>query len=431
MTESKTKQPKKTTKPAVRSKVSTAKSAQKTKVAEAKTTTKKAPESEKKKGNYSSLAITLSIVAIVCSGFSAAASFGVFGANLANTFSNYLNSSYDGNSVTFTDESISTVAEKVSPSVVSILTETRSESWFGQSATSSSAGTGVIVTKDGYILTNKHVIDGAEKISVMLDNGTTYDSNEVELIGVDPSNDIAFIKIKGATDLPYSELGDSKTLKIGQRVIAIGNALGQYQNTVTEGIISGTGRSIVASDSTGTNAESLTDMIQTDASINAGNSGGPLVNAAGQIVGINTAVASTTQAQGIGFAIPISSIKGLLKTIIETGKADRAYLGVYYTTLTPSVAKNNNLSVTTGAYVHNNSGGSAVISGSPAEKAGLKDNDIIVKVGNTEVGSAGSLATLIGEYAVGDEVEITVNRDGSEIKLTVTLETYPTNNLKS
>ena len=408
-------------------KKTTKKSTKTTKAKVAKSTPAVTKTEEKSKNSYSSLAIVLSIIAIACSGISMATSFGNLGLNLVDQVDSFFNE-FDGNTLTFDTDSISTIAEKVSPSVVSIVTETRSESWFGQTATGSSAGTGVIVTKDGYIITNKHVIEGAEKISVVLDSGVTYDSNEVELVGVDPSNDITFLKIKGATDLPYSELGDSKTLKIGQKVLAIGNALGQFQNSVTEGIISGTGRAITASDSNGSNAENLTDMLQTDASINAGNSGGPLVNAAGQIVGINTAVSSN--AQGIGFAIPISSIKGLLKTIISTGKADRAYLGVYYTTITPSVAKNYNLDIKKGAYVHNDSG-SAVISGSPAEKAGLKDNDIIIKVGNTEVGEAGSLATLIGEYAVGEEVELTIYRDGKEIVKTVTLETYPSSNLKS
>ncbi len=379
--------------------------------------------------SYTNLAIVLSAVAIVCSGFSMATTFGNFSTNLTGQLTSFLDNSYDGNSATFTDASISDIAEKVSPSVVSIVTEVRSESWFGQVSTGSSAGTGVIISKDGYIITNKHVIECAEKISVVLDNGTTYESGEVELIGTDPSNDVAFLKIKGATDLPYSELGDSKTLKVGQRVLAIGNALGQFQNTVTEGIISGTGRAITASDNSGSNAENLTDMLQTDASINAGNSGGPLVNAAGQVIGINTAVSSN--AQGIGFAIPISSIKGLLKSILATGEANRAYLGVYYTTLTPSVAKNNSLSVSHGAYVHNNSGGTAIIQNSPAEKAGIKDGDIITKVGKTEVGSAGSLATLIGEYAVGDTVQLTINREDTEITLDVTLETYPTSVKKS
>lgn len=380
---------------------------------------KKAKEVKtREKHSYNSVTLVLAIVAVACSGLSLANSLG----SINLTSGVFSGISYDGNTVEFSDNSITAVAEKVAPSVVSILTETRSESWTGQSVTGNSAGTGVIVTKDGYILTNKHVIDGAEKISVMLDNGTTYESGEVELVGVDPSNDIAFLKIKGATDLPYAELGDSKTLKVGQRVIAIGNALGQLQNTVTEGIISGTGRTITASDSTGYSAERLTDMIQTDASINAGNSGGPLVNAAGQVVGINTAISSN--AQNIGFTIPISSIKGLLKTIINTGEAKRAYLGVYYTTLTPSITKKYGLDVSTGAYIHSDDS-VAVIKNSPADKAGLRDGDIIVKVGDTEVGTAGSLATLIGEYATGESVELTINRQGQEVKTTVTLEDYP------
>ena len=153
------------------------------------------------------------------------------------------------------------------------------------------------------------VVDGANTISVVLDDGTTF--TNVKLIGSDPLNDVAFLKIDNANNLPTVTLGDSKTLTAGQQVIAIGNALGQYQNTITAGVISGTGRSLIATDSTGSSAESLTDMIQTDAAINGGNSGGPLVNAAGEVIGINTA--TSTNADGIGFAIPITSGQGMLK----------------------------------------------------------------------------------------------------------------------
>ena len=184
----------------------------------------------------------------------------------------------------------------------------------------------MIVTKDGYVLTNKHVVDGSNTIKVVLDSGETYD--KVKLIGTDPLNDVAFLKIDGVDDLPIVKLGDSKTIHAGQQVIAIGNALGQYQNTITQGIISGTGRSLTAYSSDYSSSENLSDMIQTDAAINSGNSGGPLVNAAGEVIGINTA--TTSEADGIGFAIPISSVKGMLKNIINNGSASRAYIGVYY-----------------------------------------------------------------------------------------------------
>lgn len=149
-----------------------------------------------------------------------------------------INYGSDGNSANFTEGSIAEVAARVAPGVVSILTETRTTSWFGQSSTQTSAGTGMIVTSDGYVLTNKHVIEGARSISVILDDGTTYE--DVELVGSDPLNDVAFLKIKNAKDLPTVTLGDSKTINAGKQVIAIGNALGKYQNTITSGIISGT-----------------------------------------------------------------------------------------------------------------------------------------------------------------------------------------------
>lgn len=326
----------------------------------------------------------------------------------------------DGNSANFIEGSIADVASKVAPSVVSVVTETRSTGWFGQSSTSTSAGTGMIVTKDGYILTNKHVVDGANSISVVLDSGKTYD--KVTLVGTDPLNDVAFLKINDVSDLPAVTLGDSKTITVGQPVIAIGNALGQYQNTITYGIVSGTGRSLTAYSSDYSSAENLSDMIQTDAAINAGNSGGPLVNAAGEVIGINTATSS--EADGIGFAIPISSIKGMLKNIIDNNSADRAYMGVYYVNITPDIAVTYDLPVTSGAYISSNSQTDAVIKNGPADKAGLKDEDIIIKVNGVDVGKAGTVSTLIGEYLPGDTVQLTILRDGKEQNLKLTLDGY-------
>ena len=364
------------------------------------------------------LAITLSSVAIVLAGASAV--FSYLSYQKASTPLTFLNSGADGNSVNFVEGSIAEVAEKVAESVVSIVTSIKSTSYFGQSYDSSAAGTGVIVTEDGYILTNKHVIDGANKISVVLDDGTTYE--DVEVAAVDPLNDIAFLKIKDATGLKAAKLGDSKTISVGQQVVAIGNALGQYQNTVTSGIISGTGRSLTATDSTGSMAEQLSDMIQTDAAINSGNSGGPLVNAAGEVIGINTATSST--AENVGFAIPISSVKGMLNQLIETGKAARSYIGVYMVEITPEIAKNYNLPVSAGAYLYNSAAYSAIVSGSPAAKAGLKDKDIITAVNGAKIGVAGSLSNLIGEYKPGDTVQLTVVREGKEIAVNIEIGAY-------
>ena len=328
---------------------------------------------------------------------------------------------YTGNSVEFEETSIANIVSKVTPAVVSIISEIRTTGYFGYSGVSKASGTGMIVTPDGYIVTNKHVIDGARSVQVVTDSGDTY--NDVEIVGTDPLNDVAYLKIKNVSNLPTIPLGDSKTIAVGQPVLAIGNALGAYQNSVTQGIIGGTGRSVEASDSNGQNVEYLTDMLQTDVAINPGNSGGPLVNAAGEVIGINTAV--STDAQGLGFAIPISAVKGMLNSIIENGRAERAYLGLSYLTITPEVAKEFTLPVSQGAYIHSeNSRQSAIVSGGPADKAGLKDGDVITKIGNIEVGRAGSISTLVGEYKVGDTIQITIVRNKTEMLVNVTLEAY-------
>ena len=389
----------------------------KTEVAE----NQKAPESNKKSG--STLAICLASAALVVSGVSA--TFSVLSYQKANTPLTFLNSAADGNSTNFVEGSIAEVVDKVSASVVSIVTSVRTTSYFGQSYTGSAAGTGIIVSEDGYILTNKHVIEGASSIQVVLDDGTTY--KNVEVAAVDSLNDVAFLKIKDVSGLTAATLGDSKTITVGQQVVAIGNALGEYQNTVTSGVISGTGRTLTASDSTGTTSETLSDMIQTDAAINSGNSGGPLINAAGEVIGINTATSST--AENMGFAIPIAAVKGMLAQLVETGTAERAYLGVYGLEITADVAKTYNLPVTAGAYLYTNDGKySAIISASPAEKAGLKNKDIITAVNGVKIGASGSLSTLIGEYKPGDTVQLTVIRNGQEIAVNVTLEGYSDKN---
>ncbi len=328
---------------------------------------------------------------------------------------------YNGNTVEFEETSIANIVSKVTPAVVSIVSETYSTSRFYDNSTQA-AGTGMIVTADGYIITNKHVIEGANKISVIMDNGDTYD--DVSIAGQDPLNDVAYLKINGVSDLPTVALGDSKTIAVGQPVLAIGNALGAYQNTVTEGIVSGLGRSITAYDSDGTNGENLADLIQTDAAINPGNSGGPLVNAAGEVIGINTA--TSTEYNGLGFSIPISATKGMLNGLIENGRAERAYLGVAYTSITPEIAEAYSLPVKYGAYlrVGSDTRGGTVIAGGPAAKAGLKEGDIVTKIGGVQIGTAGSLSTLVSEYKVGDMIEVEYIRGNDTYTTTVTLEAY-------
>lgn len=361
------------------------------------------------------------IVAVLCLGGGIASGYvlGQFQPSLTPTSRS---NAEDGNKiVTQEEEDIAGVASEVGPSVVSVVTQTSTRSPFGGVGTQEGAGTGVILSESGYVMTNKHVIDGSQTVSVVTSDGVTH--SDVKVIGTDPLNDIAFLKINNATGLKPAELGDSSSLRIGQKVVAIGNALGQYQNSVTSGIVSGTGRTIVAGTEGNERAtERLSDLIQTDAAINSGNSGGPLVNIAGQVVGINTALAS--DANGIGFAIPVNATKGLIKGVLEKGKIERAYIGVNYVAVTPDIAEQYKLPAKKGAYVIGGENSPAVVSGGPADKAGIKEKDIITKVNGIEVGDKGSVASLVAEYKPGDTIELTLLRDGKTTTLRVTLAAY-------
>ena len=311
------------------------------------------------------------------------------------------------------------LVEKTSPTVVSIVTSQVSGQGFFQQEVEG-AGTGIVISEDGYILTNKHVISEARSVQVVMSDGTRH--SDVTVVGSDPLNDIAFLKIKNVSDLKVATLGDSGAMRVGQDVIAIGNSLGQYQNTVTSGIVSGLGRPVTAASSElNSRVESLTDLLQTDAAINPGNSGGPLINSAGQVVGINTAIAA--DAQGIGFAIPINAAKGMIRGVIANGKVEKAYLGVQYVAITPDVRTEYKLSVDQGALVRSGSG-SAVESNSPADEAGIKDGDIITKVNEKYVGSQGGLGSLVAEFMPGEKVTLTIIRDGKEQQKTLTLGAY-------
>lgn len=388
--------------------------------AEESTESKNEKKSQAKTGK-NRFATFASLVAVALSG---TALYYAYNRPTASIF--HSSNSASNNAATFAEGSISEIANSVSKSVVSIITNTSTTGSFFTGQVSQAAGTGFILSSDGYIATNKHVVANATKIGVILDDGSTYE--DVELIGTDPINDFAIIKIKDVKDLTPIKIGDSKTTNIGQQVVAIGNALGTYQNSVTSGIISGKGRSLTASDSSRTTYETLSDMIQTDAAINGGNSGGPLVNAAGEVIGINTAYAS--QGNNVGFAIPINSVKGIMAGVLKDGKFERAVLGVRYQTITPLIAKEKKLDVTAGAYVKGSNNASAVIKGSAGDKAGIKDGDIITAVNGTKIGTAGSLGSLIGEYAVGDTVKLEVYRDKKYIQLDVKLEAYDADSAK-
>lgn len=325
------------------------------------------------------------------------------------------------------------IARQVGPSVVSVnvvTTGTTDNPFFGpQSTQEQAAGTGIIISKEGVILTNRHVVPaGTTEVSVTLSDGTKFD--HVKVLGrtsQSDSLDVAFLKIEdlGGHQLHPATIGDSAKSQIGDPVVAIGNALGQFQNTVTAGIISGFGRQVVAGSSASSSTENLGDLIQTDAAINEGNSGGPLVNMSGQVIGLNTAIASG--AENIGFAIPINDIKGLVQQVLTTGSFARPYLGVRYLSLTPAIAKQYAVPVDHGAYIVPSgiSGQSAVLSGSPADKAGLKAGDVITKLDDTDVNSKQSLTTLLNKHQPGDNVRLTVQRNGKTLHITVTLGSMP------
>lgn len=305
--------------------------------------------------------------------------------------------------------------KKVAPSVVSIIITTNVTDIFGRVSEQQGAGTGFIFTNDGYILTNKHVAsDLNASYTVFTADGKKYDAKAV---AQDPSNDLAIIKIE-ATGLPVVDLGDSDKLQVGQWVIAIGNALGQLQNTVTVGVVSARERQLTAG-GYGDQTERLENLIQTDAAINSGNSGGPLVNMKGQVVGINTAVANG--AQSIGFAIPINSAKTAIQSFQKDGKIVRPQLGVRYTMVDSEAASVYKLPVDYGAMINGTQNYPGVIPGGPAAKAGLENGDIITALNDERIDQNNPLGSMIQKYKPGDEVEITYLRGKAEHKTKVTL----------
>lgn len=305
---------------------------------------------------------------------------------------------------------VANVAKKVSPSVVSIISSSDELDPFTGSSSQSQvgAGTGIIMTPDGLILTNKHVVDSNLSYSVITSDGTKY--KDARVVATDPSNDIAFIRVK-ADNLKPAELGDSDKVEVGQSVVAIGNALGEFQNTVTTGVISGKSRPITATKSDG-RQEVLTNLFQTDAAINAGNSGGPLVDIEGRVIGINTAVAGS--AENIGFAIPINDAKSSLETVKNGGKISRAFLGVRFININESLARANDLASSTGALVYASGNQLAVLPSSPAAKAGLKEGDIILSIDGQNLDTNNPLSSVIAKKKPGDEVTLVILRDGQK-----------------
>jgi len=282
-------------------------------------------------------------------------------------------------------------------------------------------GSGFLVSEDGYIVTNRHVVDDeSAEYTVFTNDGTQYPAT---VVARDPSLDLAIIKIKG-DGFPHLTFADSDHLEVGQTAIAIGNALAEFRNTVSVGVISGLSRSIVASDRTGS-TEALDQLIQTDAAINGGNSGGPLLDLSGEVIGVNVAVASG--AENIGFALSGNSVRSVVESVREHGKIVRPYLGVRYLPITEELRKKNGISVDHGVLVLRGQDPTdlAVVPGSPADKAGIVENDIITAMDGVELTKDTSLAALIRAKRVGDTVNLNVLSKGASRTVSVTLEAVP------
>lgn len=279
-------------------------------------------------------------------------------------------------------------------------------------------GSGFLVSKDGMIVTNRHVVDdGFADYTVLTSDGKEYPA---KILARDLNLDIALIKIEGE-NFPVLDLGDSNELKIGQTVIAIGNSLGEFSNTVSRGIISGLKRNVTAGDGV-SRAERLSNIIQTDAAINPGNSGGPLIDVNGNAIGVNVAMAQG--AQNIGFALPINQVKKIIEQVKQTGKISTPFLGVRYVPIDNTIQKENNLPFNYGVIVQRGETNTqfAVVPGSPADKAGIMENDIILEVNGEKINERNQLSDLIAKYNVGENLTLKIWHRGEYKEIKVTLE---------
>jgi serine protease Do len=311
----------------------------------------------------------------------------------------------------YTLPSITSVVDEVNPAVASIVVGTVTYDWWGQSVPSEQAGSGIIIDKRGYIVTNNHVVDGATSITVSIPDGRTFNAT---LVGTDPATDLAVIKING-DNLPTASFGNSSAMRIGDWVVAIGNALALDGGpTVTAGVVSATGRSITEDSGT-----TLYDLIQTDAAINPGNSGGPLIDLNGKVIGINTAKVSSVDVSGVGFAISSNSAKPVIDDLITKGYVSRPYMGISLVTVTSAIANYYGLGTATGAFI------SQVGQTSPAATAGLKAGDVIIAIDGKSISSSDDALKAIRSHSIGDTIQVSYYRGKSLQSASVTLSENP------
>lgn len=309
------------------------------------------------------------------------------------------------------ETAVTKAVQTVGPSVVTVVgTIPGQQTFFGYTGDSTSTGSGVFISSDGYILTNNHVIEGAQQLQVIFADGSQQDAT---LVGTDQYSDLAVLKITASVPA-VATLGNSDALNPGETVIAIGSPLGDFKNTVTVGVVSATGRSI----DTG-QGYTIDGLIQTDAAINQGNSGGPLVNLAGEVIAINTLIIRSngtgTVTEGLGFAIPINTARVVSEQIIQNGHVSRPYLGISWQPITPRVAAVYRLSVQYGVYVTD------IAVNSPASQAGLQVGDIITGIDTTTLDETHAYINTLFQYSAGDKVTLAINRNGRPIQVVATL----------
>ena len=316
------------------------------------------------------------------------------------------------------ETSITQAVQAVSPAVVTVVGTVQGQStFFGQTGDQTVSGSGFFISDQGYVLTNNHVVDGTDTVKVVLADGT---EESAKVVGTDRYSDIAILKVDGSVPA-VAKLGDSSLLQSGETVIAIGSPLGDFKNTVTVGVVSATDRSI----DSGQGYE-IEGLIQTDAAINHGNSGGPLVNLAGEVIGINTLIvrssgSSGDVAEGLGFAISANTAQVVSKQILANGYVSRPFMGISYQAISPDISAMYNLPVKWGIYVQK------IVDGSPASKSGLQEGDIIDSLGGVQLDETHQYLNMLYTYKPGDTISLGILRDGKEMTIDITLgETSPT-----